>query len=79
LVKQLEEEYGRAAAGDEMTWEQSVTELVAELRASPAIEAARREALMFLDRARANLATLPDNVYKYSMLDLCDFVVQRTY
>ncbi len=50
-----------------------------KLRASGAIDAAQAEARAFLDKARHNLDGLPDNIYKRSMLDLCDFVVQRTY
>ena len=43
-----------------------------------AVEAARSEARVFLDRAAHNLAALPDNTYRRSLLGLCDFVVQRT-
>ena len=50
-----------------------------DLRTTHAVDAARREATVFLDRARADLESLPDNVFKESMLGLCDFVVQRTY
>jgi len=54
-------------------------QLVAAVCASDAIESARQEARAFLGRAQDNLATLPDNAYKQSMLGLCDFVVHRTY
>ena len=45
--------------------------------AAPAIEAARSEARVFLDRAAHNLGALPDTPFRRSMLGLCDFVVQR--
>ncbi|GIV75939.1 polyprenyl synthetase family protein [Litorilinea aerophila] len=79
VVARMDDAYRQAEDGDESTLHRIVAEIVAELRASSAIEAARGEAITFLDRARANLAHLPDNEYKVSMLDLCDFVVQRTY
>ena len=79
LIDRLEKGYTYAEAGDDSEWRQTVAQIVDEFRLSPAIEDARQEALTFLDRARASLATLPQNQYKYSMLDLCDFVVQRTY
>jgi geranylgeranyl pyrophosphate synthase len=68
----------RADNGDAAAWENEVHRLVSELRASGAVEAARSEARVFLSRASHNLAALPDNVYRRSMLGLCDFVVQRT-
>jgi geranylgeranyl pyrophosphate synthase len=67
-----------ADGGDAAAWSSEVNRLVGELRASGAIEAARSEARVFLARAAHNLAALPDNVYRRSMLGLCDFVVQRT-
>jgi geranylgeranyl pyrophosphate synthase len=65
--------------GDSSQWDALVSQIVGELRASPAVEAARREAETFLDLARANLGGLPDSPYRRAMLELCDFVVQRTY
>jgi geranylgeranyl pyrophosphate synthase len=79
LIDQLQEAYMLAGDGDSSLWDELVTQVVRELRASPAVEAARREAENFLDLARANLAALPDSPYVRAMLDLCDFVVQRTY
>ena len=79
LVTLLEEKHSQAELGDALIWQQTVTQLVADVCASDAIEAARQEAQNFLERAQASLATLPDNVYKQSMMRLCDFVVQRTY
>lgn len=49
------------------------------LRAGTAVEAARREAEAFLDIARVNIAGLPNSPYQRAMLELCDFVVQRTH
>ena len=68
----------RADAGDAAAWDSEVHRLVSELRASGAVEAARSEARVFLARATHNLAALPDNACRRSMLGLCDFVVQRT-
>ena len=67
-----------ADAGDAAAWSSEVNRLVGELRASGAVEAARSEARVFLDRASHNLAALPDNTYRRSLHGLCDFVVQRT-
>jgi geranylgeranyl pyrophosphate synthase len=79
LMSRLEKGYVSAEAGDDAEWRQTVAQIVDEFRLSPAIEGARQEAIKFLDRARASLVSLPQNRYKRSMLDLCDFVVQRTY
>lgn len=79
LVAQLEEKHAQAEFGAPQIWQQTVAELVSDVCASDAIEAARQEARSFLSRAQGNLISLPDNVYKQSMLRLCDFVVQRTY
>jgi len=79
LVNLLEEKHSQAEFGDTQAWQQMVSQLVADVCASDAVEAARQEAHHFLKRAQASLAILPDNVYKQSMTRLCDFVVQRTY
>lgn len=79
LVDQLEAAYNAAEDGDADEWEGLVRQVVNELRASPAVEAAQREAEAFVALARANLAGLPDSPYLAAMLELCDFVVQRTY
>jgi geranylgeranyl pyrophosphate synthase len=68
----------QADQGDTAAWNAEVNRLVGELRASGAIEAARSEARVFLDRAAHNLAALPDNPYRHSLQGLCKFVVQRT-
>ena len=63
----------------EAIWVNTVADIVTAVRSSSAIDAARAEALDFIDAALQNLAGLPDNIYKQSMADLCSFVVQRTY
>ncbi|MCX6043844.1 MAG: polyprenyl synthetase family protein [Chloroflexi bacterium] len=79
LIATLEEKFSQAEMGEPQIWQQMVAQLVGEVCASDAIEAARKEAKVFLNYAQASLAPLPDNIYKQSMLGLCDFVVQRTY
>lgn len=79
LIERLQDAYARAEDGDSSQWEAVVNQVVRELRNNHAVDAARREAEAFVDRARANLVGLPDSVYLRSMLELCDFVVQRTY
>lgn len=79
LIDQLEEGYAAAAAGDPSAQNDVVAQVVGELRSSTAIHAARSEAIDFLNKARANLAGLPPSPYRHAMLELCDFVVQRTY
>ena len=79
LVTQLEDAYAGVQDGDPAAWNSLVAQVVRELRAGPAVDAARREAVEFLDRARADLAVLPAGPYQQAMLELCDFVVQRTY
>jgi geranylgeranyl pyrophosphate synthase len=79
LLDQLETLYSGDLNSDDASWTQTVAEVVQDLRSGPAIEAARQEASVFLERAASSLAALPDNRYKQAMLDLCDFVVQRTY
>lgn len=79
LVSHLKERRTAADTAGEQVWTDTVSELVIKVHASDAIESARQEALDFLGKAQQNLIVLPDNVYKQSMLDLCSFVVQRTY
>jgi geranylgeranyl pyrophosphate synthase len=78
LVAELERVYA-GGVNSEQGWQQAVAEVVASLRTSSAIDAARAEAIHFLDNARRDLNALPESPYKSSMLELCDFVVQRTY
>lgn len=77
LFARLHDVQLRADQGDASAWNSEVNRLVNELRATGAIEAARGEARSFLARAAHNLAALPDNTYRRSLLGLCDFVVQR--
>jgi geranylgeranyl pyrophosphate synthase len=79
LLAHLEDAYTQAADGDPQPWAAAVQQVVADLAAGPAIEAARQEAVVFLEQARADLAGLPDSRYRYALLELCDFVVQRTF
>lgn len=77
-VHELAEE-AEAEGRTSPAWNALVDRLVTEVRTNGAVGHARQEADLFLMRARDSLRTLPDNVYKQSMLSLCDFVVQRTY
>lgn len=79
FVTQLKERRSHADKYGEDVWTETVADIVIKVRASDAIESARQEALDFLGKAQQNLILLPDNIYKQSMLDLCSFVVQRTY
>ncbi len=79
LLARIEDDYAQAEDGDSPAWQQTVERLVAELSASPAVIAARQEAAVFVERARDSIAPLPHSLYKCAMLDLCDFVLQRTY
>lgn len=79
LITQMEAAHEWLAAGDTQPWRTVVEQIVAEVAASSAITAAQQEAIGFLEQARASLAFLPDNLYRHSLLGLCDFVVQRTY
>lgn len=56
----------------------AVAEVVAAIRKSSAIDAARNEAVDFLHRAVANLSAFPDSRSKESLIGLCGFVVQRS-
>jgi geranylgeranyl pyrophosphate synthase len=79
VVQRLALAAEEADDGDAAAWRAAAQEIVDAVREGPAVEEARREAAAFLDQARACLADLPETVYKCSMLDLCDFVVQRTH
>lgn len=79
VVRRLEDAQERLEEGDEGAWRQAVWQTVADVRNSPAIAAAQQEAQGLLARARADLAPLPDTIYKESLLGLCDFVVQRSF
>jgi geranylgeranyl pyrophosphate synthase len=79
LIERLEASYAAAADGDPQAWRALVAESVTALRRSQAVELARQEARHFLDLARADLDGLADTPHRYAMLELCDFVLQRTY
>jgi geranylgeranyl pyrophosphate synthase len=79
LIRHLQEASAAVDEGDREQWDALINQVVRELRASPAIDAARQEADAFLELARADIAGLPDSPYLRAMLELCDFVVQRTY
>ncbi|MEZ4657545.1 MAG: polyprenyl synthetase family protein [Caldilineaceae bacterium] len=79
FVDFVEQQHELADEEGEEIWSSTVADIVTAVRNSSAIEAARAEALDFIDAAHQNLAALPDNIYKQSMAGLCSFVVQRTY
>jgi geranylgeranyl pyrophosphate synthase len=79
LIRHMQETSTAADEGDREQWDALINQVVRELRASPAVDAARQEADAFLELARADIAGLPDSPYLRAMLELCDFVVQRTY
>lgn len=79
LIAQLEAGYAASTAGDPSAWRAVIDQVVTDLRTSQAVDAARSEAIDFLNKARANLTWLPPSPYRDAMLELCDFVVQRTY
>jgi geranylgeranyl pyrophosphate synthase len=79
LIDRFQQAQEALEAGEPAAWHSLIDQMVAEVRVSPAIAAAQREALAFLDQARTSLAEIPDSVYKQALLGLCDFVVQRTY
>ncbi len=78
MIDRLEAAQLLADDGDSAAWHQVVDQVVAELRAGDAVEAARAEARAFLRRAEESLLTLPDNAYRHSMHGLCEYVVERT-
>lgn len=79
VMDRLQSAQLHADHGDTAVWDAEIDRLVHELRTSGAIEAARSEARVFVERAVNNLAALPDNTCRRSMQGLCDFVVQRTH
>lgn len=54
-----------------------LTELVADIGRSPAIEATRREAEQFIASAKACLAQWPDSPYRQAMILVADYVTAR--
>jgi heptaprenyl diphosphate synthase len=55
-----------------------IDETLALLRAHPAMERARAELMSWVERARADLAGLPDIPARTALMALCDYVVRRT-
>lgn len=78
LLERLENEYEESDRYPE-AWRSSVAEVVNKVRASSAIEASRQEASVYLAQAEDSLSSFPASRYRTSLLDLCDFVLQRTY
>jgi geranylgeranyl pyrophosphate synthase len=79
LVEELEQALLDADAGEPEVWDATVATIVADLRSSPAIAAARAEANRFLALAAANLAVFPGSTAKTSLLGLLAYVVERTH
>lgn len=79
FVRELQRKREYAYGNDESLWNETVAELVQNVRDSGALEASRQEVYRFLQAARQNLHSLPDNQYRQSMFDLSTFIVQRTY
>lgn len=78
VINRLVSAREEAENGDEDRLYQEVRQVVHDIRQSDAIDAARDEAIDFLDRAALNLVDFPDSRAKESLLGLCAFVVQRT-
>jgi geranylgeranyl pyrophosphate synthase len=79
LLAWLEESATFADDSDHTDWDAAVDQVVADLRNSAAGDAARQEAQLFIDRARAALSAVQDSPYRRAMFELCDFVIRRTY
>jgi geranylgeranyl pyrophosphate synthase len=79
LLDELEETYSLATMNGSEVWDMTIQRTVQMLRDSQAIDAARQEAVDFVDLARENLAPFPESEFKSSMAGLCDFVVERTF
>lgn len=78
LLERLENAY-EAADDNPGDWQALVAQVTADLKRSPAIDAARADAAAYLANAKRDLAPFPASTVRTSLLDLCDFVVQRTY
>ncbi|MEM7533230.1 MAG: polyprenyl synthetase family protein [Chloroflexota bacterium] len=79
LVDRLQRGMRLGYKGDVEGWNKIVEQTVGELCASNAVTAARQEAVEFLQKAYDNMRCFPDNVYRQSLMDLCDVVAERTY
>lgn len=78
LVERMTDARQAAEEGDAERLNQAVAEVVVAIRKSPAIDAARNEAVDFLHSAVANLSAFPDSRSKETLVGLCGFVVQRS-
>ncbi len=78
LVERLTSARQAAEEGQAEQLNRAVAEVVSSIRKSPAIDAARDEAVGFLHKAVANLSTFSDSRSKESLIGLCGFVVQRS-
>jgi heptaprenyl diphosphate synthase len=63
--------------GSGLSEDAQLTEVLARLRAHPALETARRDTVRYADEARATLAPLPECDAKSALVQLCDAVVHR--
>ncbi|MYS15938.1 polyprenyl synthetase family protein, partial [Streptomyces sp. SID4982] len=61
----------------DLTDDARLAEALAALRAHPALEQARRDAVRYAEEARAALAPLKDCTAKTALIELCDAVVHR--
>lgn len=57
----------------------SLGDLIADIRRSPAIETTRLEAVQFVADAKALLAGWPDTIYRQALEQVADYVVARTF
>ncbi len=78
LVARLEEARQAHEGGDSQELARVVEQVVAAVRRSRAIPAARQEAVTFLEQAVAALQGFPASPSRESLLGLCAFVVQRS-
>ena len=72
MVARLEKATASGNSGDD-----GIADLVAEVRASGAIARALEEARDFSERAKDDLAALPDSEYRQALCELADFVISR--
>mgnify|MGYP005840764399 CR=1 FL=1 len=64
---------------DDAERERRVRRIVEMVVSSQAIELAREEALSFVREAKDALSALSDNAHRRSLLELADYIVERTY
>lgn len=56
----------------------NIDELIQAIRTSPAIADAKGEARQFAQKAQDALAIFPDNIYRRTMINLADYVIERS-